>query len=59
MIVSHVEVTFRSPENLEFTDDDYQFFGDGNIERGKRNVEAAIEKLARRIDRLVSSEFNE
>jgi hypothetical protein len=51
--VTYVEVNFSERKNLEFTDADYQFFGDGDIERGKRNVEAAIQRLADAIDRQV------
>lgn len=51
---TYVEISFSSLVGRSaFNDDDYQFFGDGDIGRGKRNVEAAIQKLADRIDDLV------
>ena len=58
MTVTFVEVCFSARESLEFTDADYQFFGDGDIERGKRNVEAAIQRLADAIDKQVVDDLN-
>jgi hypothetical protein len=55
--IFHVDVKFSSEDRLEFTDADYQFFGDGDLERGKRNVEAAIERLARKIDEQVLNDL--
>jgi hypothetical protein len=54
---THVEVHFTGRDGLEFTDSDYQFFGDGDIERGKRNLEAAIKRLSDQIDMLVLAEM--
>jgi hypothetical protein len=56
-MVTCVEVNFSSRERLEFTDDDYQFFGDGDIEQGKRNVAAAIERIAKIIDGAVMNDL--
>jgi len=50
-MITHVEVHFHTPSNQwDFTDADYQFFGDGDIERGKRNVARALDRLADIID---------
>lgn len=58
MSVTFVEICFSVRESLEFTDADYQFFGDGDIERGKRNVDEAILKLAKFIDQQVLDDLN-
>ena len=59
MTVTFVEVCFSVRESLEFTDADYQFFGDGDIEQGKRNVDAALAKLAKAIDQWVVDDLIE
>lgn len=59
MTVTFVEVCFSVRESLEFTDADYQFFGDGDIEQGKRNVDAALAKLANAIDQWVVDDLIE
>lgn len=58
MTVTYVEVCFSARESLEFTDADYQFFGNGDIEQGKRNVEAALAKLAEAIDKQVLDDLS-
>jgi hypothetical protein len=59
LTVTFVEVCFSVRESLEFTDADYQFFGDGDIEQGKRNVDAALAKLANAIDQWVVDDLIE
>jgi hypothetical protein len=53
----YVDVNFSSPDSWEFTDAQYQFYGNGDIEQGKRNVEAAIQRVSDAIDKMVLNDL--